>query len=385
MAPAIKFWFAGQKYLVAFGAIYLLVVVLLTIPYFQSHVLFLNAVRLPFFANFDTPEKYGLAPNRTINLRLQTPDNESIGAWFVLSERYYLNFPDIPTNPAEHIAPALKQKPVILFLHGNAATRAFTARVRTYEMLSSRLGANILAIDYRGFADSTGYPSEDGLVIDSRTAFDWLVSQGKKPEDILVIGHSLGTGVSGQLAAQLSAEHITPRGFVLLSPFSSIAEVLETYNMFGFVPLIKPIAIIPGAAQLVKNAVIHRFDTLQAVPNITSSVLIVHSEDDWDIPDSHSDVLFQAFLDPHLPAMAKFDSLVPNTEDWEKFTAERDEREKKRKELVKTKTIPNFGRVDSFAADGRTVTLLKSLYGGHDYIAVQEGVVDIIGRTFGLL
>ncbi|KAF9046493.1 Alpha/Beta hydrolase protein [Panaeolus papilionaceus] len=385
MPPAIKFWFAGQKYLVAFGALYVLLVALLATPQFQNHALFLNAVRLPFFAKFDTPEKYGLAPNRTINFKLQTPDNESLGAWFVLSERYYLSLPDIPANPADHIATALSQQPVILFLHGNAATRAFTARVRAYEILSSRLGANILAIDYRGFADSTGYPSEQGLVTDSRAAFDWLVEQGKKPEDILVIGHSLGTGVSGQLAAQLAGEKIAPKGFVLLSPFSSIAEVLETYNMFGFIPLMKPISIIPGAAQLIKRAVIHRFDTLQAVPNITAPVLIAHAEDDWDIPDSHSDILFQAFLEPHLPHLDKFNALFPSSEEWNEFTVERDERDRKRKELVKSRSIPNFGRVDSFTADGRTVTLVKSHYGGHDYIVLQEGVVDIIGRTFGFL
>lgn len=55
--------------------------------------------------------------------------------------------------------------------------------------------------------------------------------------------------------------------------------------MFGIIPLMKPIAIIPGAVSesilifsiillsdantcldLLKNAVVHRFDTLQAVP-----------------------------------------------------------------------------------------------------------------------
>lgn len=117
----------------------------------------------------------------------------------------------------KHIVPALKERPIILFFHGNAATRAFNARIQHYQGFSTRLGANVLAIDYRGFADSTGKPSESGLVCDARTAFDWLVAQGKKPEDILIIGHSLGTGVSGQLGAQLAAENIKPRGIVLLS------------------------------------------------------------------------------------------------------------------------------------------------------------------------
>jgi abhydrolase domain-containing protein 12 len=155
--------------------------------------------------------------NRTLNFKLQTPDAESLGAWFILSEPYYRSLPTIPTEVAEHVVPALKARPVILFFHGNAATRAMGIRIRHYQAFSTRLGANVLAIDYRGFADSTGKPSESGLVRDARTAFDWLVAQGMKSQDILIVGQSLGTGVSAQLGVQLAAENINPRGIVLLS------------------------------------------------------------------------------------------------------------------------------------------------------------------------
>lgn len=123
----------------------------------------------------------------------------------------------MPTEPAEHVKSALKHSPVVLFLHGNAGTRALSARIRHYQGFTSRLGANVLAIDYRGFADSTGTPSEAGLIKDARAAFDWLIAQGKNAEDILIIGHSLGTGVSGQLAVTLASEGIECKGVVLLS------------------------------------------------------------------------------------------------------------------------------------------------------------------------
>jgi len=155
--------------------------------------------------------------NRTLNLKIRTPDNETIGAWFILSNPYYQSLPSIPSNVANHVENALKERPAILFLHGNAATRAFSARIQHYQAFSTRLGANVLAIDYRGFADSSGKPSEAGLVIDAKAAFNWLVAHGKKPEDILVIGHSLGTGVSGQLGATFSAEGVKCKGIVLLS------------------------------------------------------------------------------------------------------------------------------------------------------------------------
>ena len=158
-----------------------------------------------------------LPANRTLNLKIQTRDNETIGAWFILSDPYYHSLPSIPTNVAAHVIPALKEYPVILFLHGNAATRACSVRIQYYQGFSSRLGANVLAIDYRGFADSTGQPSEAGLLSDARSAFDWLVAHGKRVEDILIVGQSLGTGVSGMLGAELSSEGINCRGIVLLA------------------------------------------------------------------------------------------------------------------------------------------------------------------------
>jgi len=294
--------------------------------------------------------------------------------------------PSIPTDVAAHVIPALKEDPVILFLHGNALTRATSLRIPVYQGFSSRLGANVLAIDYRGFADSTGQPSEAGLLSDARSAFDWLVAHGKRAEDILIVGHSLGTGVSGLLGAELSSEGINCRGIVLLSSFTSIREVLHTYNMFGFIPLMKPLFVIPGAIGLVQRALVHQFDTLRAVPNITAtSVLIAHAENDWEIPDSHSDVLFQAFLERQLPPLdIPSNVLAMSKEDWGIVEGQLKARQNKRNEVLKSTTLANFGRMDEFSEDGRKVVLVKTLEGGHNYLGVQEGLQDIIGRTFAI-
>ncbi|CAA7261456.1 unnamed protein product [Cyclocybe aegerita] len=382
----ITFLFTGQKYLAIFGALYLGLVCLLAIPFFQGHALYLNSVRIPLFSDYATPEKYGLAPNRTLNLKIRTSDNETLGAWFVLSDPYYRSLSTIPSDVSKHVKFALAAGPVVLFFHGNAATRAFSARVRHYQAFGSRLGASVLAIDYRGFADSTGTPSEAGLTRDAKAAFNWLVEHGKKPEEILIAGHSLGSGVSGQLGAELSRDGITPKGIVLLSPFSSIREVLETYQMFGFIPLIKPLSVIPGALRLVQRLLIHRFDTLQAVPNITAPVLIAHAENDWDIPHSHSDVLFEAFLDPLLPPVdLALEPFSMSESLWLKITEQQAARKAKRGEIVSTQTLPKFGTLQSFSDKGRKVVLVKTLAGAHDYLGVQEGLVDIIGKTFGIL
>ena len=59
-------------------------------------------------------------------------------------------------------------------------------------------------IDYRGFGDSTGTPSEEGLVEDGLAAWNWLLSNGARQEDISIFGSSLGTAVGSHLTHKLA-------------------------------------------------------------------------------------------------------------------------------------------------------------------------------------
>ncbi|KAI6042625.1 Alpha/Beta hydrolase protein [Pisolithus marmoratus] len=186
----------ARTFFTVLGAIYVALLLLLTIPWVQTHALFMNAVKLPLFAQYDNPEIYGMAPGKVANMKIVTPDNHTLGAWFILSDNVYqsMPFPPPPDAAENSVHEALASQPTILFLHGNTATRAFYVRVRQYSGFSSRVRANVLAIDYRGFGDSQGTPSETGLMIDSRAAWDWLITNGAKPENIVIVGHSLGTG-----------------------------------------------------------------------------------------------------------------------------------------------------------------------------------------------
>jgi abhydrolase domain-containing protein 12 len=146
----------------------------------------------------------------------------------------------------------------------------------------------VLAPDYRGFADSTGKPSEAGLTIDTRAAWDWLRAHGASPDSLLVVGSSLGTGVAVQFAHALeeeaprvvnsyvpSRDHLRvssendnrtrgcgvavrerPRGVVLLSPFSQLETLLDTYYILGLMPLFAPLRTIPYLSG--KSSISHR-------------------------------------------------------------------------------------------------------------------------------
>ena len=197
------------------------------------------------YDKFDHPESYGLAreqftrrnfesthfslklAGKTVNLKLKSADNTTIGSWFIFSDSFYRQLPYPPpprpnttdfTSPQRNnITSALQNNPTILFLHGNTGTRAFSLRTVIYTALTSRLNANIMVVDYRGFGDSEGYPSVGGVSMDARAGWDFLISEGAKPEDVLIMGHSLGTAIAGLLAAELGREGIQPRGTVLMS------------------------------------------------------------------------------------------------------------------------------------------------------------------------
>lgn len=67
------------------------------------------------------------------------------------------------------------------------------------------MSANVIAIDYRGFGDSDGVPTEAGLVKDARAAWDWIKARSGD-QKVMVMGQSLGTGVAAKLTEDLVLE-----------------------------------------------------------------------------------------------------------------------------------------------------------------------------------
>ncbi|KAJ7489039.1 Alpha/Beta hydrolase protein [Mycena latifolia] len=369
--------------LIYLGIAYGIALAGILLPFVQTYVLYTNKSAFSWPTNFSLPEDYGLAPGKTVNLYIKSADNTTLGAWFILSDQHYQILPS-PVKPRYQIATALKTRPTILYIHGGGGHRASPHRVVFYSALSARLDANVFAVDYRGFGDSEGSPTVDGVAADARAAWNYLIAQGAKPEDVLIVGHSLGTGVAGLLAGELAGERIAPRGLVLLAPFTSIQTVMYEFNLLGFLPLLKALVMIPTLTRFFNWMLAHRFDTLSLVPEITQSVLIVHAEDDWEVSPTHADVLFAAFLDPLLPALPALPAAPaqPSAEDWAAFAAQQAIRSEARKEVVTTTHIPAFGTLEEAEAlGGRRVALLKTYKGEHD-VGRLEGVQDVLGRMF---
>ena len=109
-------------------------------------------------------------------------------------------------------------------------------------------------------------------------------------------------------------------------------------------------------------------------------------DNDWDIPVSHSSILFDAFLSPYLPATQKNRLSLS---DCDNYTLHGNTRVSKRSDIVSTtliegygvheETNTNFARIEGLQ---RKVALLRIESGEHD-IGRIEGVQDTIGRMFG--
>ena len=106
---------------------------------------------------------------------------------------------------------------VILF-HGNGGDRS--SRGIWYELLRS-INVDVLAMDYRGYADSDGSPSEKALTQDATATWKYATQTlGYQPGQIILLGESLGGGVSVKLASTACQHGEPPGGLLLVSAFS---------------------------------------------------------------------------------------------------------------------------------------------------------------------
>jgi len=96
--------------------------------------------------------------------------------------------------------------------------------------IEDRLGdVSVLCFNPRGVLESEGVSSPDKLPYDAYTAFEYLVHRGYQPQDICLLGHSLGgsMAVIGASYAQAKYPHVS-LGVINVHSFSSLsAEVLH--------------------------------------------------------------------------------------------------------------------------------------------------------------
>ncbi|GIV59615.1 alpha/beta hydrolase [Rhodocaloribacter litoris] len=225
------------------GGYALLVLVVFT---FQHRLLFLPSPDLG-----PTPAAHGLAYE---DVTLETEDGERLHGWWI---------------PAEH------PRATLLLFHGNAGN--ISGRLPLISVWHG-LGLNVFVFDYRGYGRSTGTPSEEGLYRDAAAAWHYLTAtRGLAPEEVLLLGRSLGGGPATWLA-----ERAGPGALILESTFTSVPDVAARH--YPFLP--------------VRWLARHRFDNLDRIRRIRVPVLVIHSPEDEIVPYAHGRALFDAAAGP---------------------------------------------------------------------------------------
>jgi len=173
-------------------------------------------------------------------------------------------------------------------------------RTDSYRALSdgSTSSIHILTFDYRGFGHSSGTPTEPGLIKDGIAAVEWATKIAKVPtQNIVILGQSLGTAVATAVVEHFVKQNIEFAGLILVAGFTNLPNLLMTYSIGGYLPVLSPLRAFP---KLYNKFVYYLTDTWQTTTRLAKfvrkskrvRVYLLHALDDSEIPWAQSEGLF---------------------------------------------------------------------------------------------
>ncbi len=163
---------------------------------------------------------------------------------------------------------------LILYFHGNAGN--LYGRMGEAGRLFAT-GCDVLLMSYRGYAQSQGKPSEAGVYIDGKSAFEHAVhGLGYSPGNIVIYGRSIGTAVAVETARGRDI-----RGLILITPLTSGFDLAcaRGYSLFS---------VFAGSS----------FDSLDKMKNVRCPLLVIHGDSDEVIPFALGVKLHEAYGGP---------------------------------------------------------------------------------------
>ena len=166
--------------------------------------------------------------------------------------------------------------PAILYLHG--ARWNLTGSVSRIERWR-QFGFSVLAVDYRGFGESSDVAPTEALAYeDAEAAWEKLAHLAPgRPR--YIVGHSLG----GAIATELARRHPDASGLVLEATFTSVQDMVDQ-SAWGFLP--------------VGLILTQHFDTLAKIADVKVPILITHGTRDTIVPFQMGERLYEAATAP---------------------------------------------------------------------------------------
>lgn len=190
------------------------------------------------------------------------------------------------------VPPASKDKPTVLYAHGNGGNMGDWVPV--IQMFTKR-GYGFFAFDYRGYGKSQGSPSEQGLYKDITAASRYLHdTQHIGPSQQIALGGSLGSAVVINAATQIPFRAVI--AYACMSSAPAVAEHLRdtgTMSWLKYLPL---------------QAVMQQtFNSLSKIEKINSPLILLHGERDHMMPVSMPKALYTKATSPQKTLI-----LIPN-------------------------------------------------------------------------
>jgi uncharacterized protein len=213
-----------------------------------------------------------------------------LAAMIYLAQRSLMYFPDrVHVTPAEaglpeaeevpltasdgvrisawHVPPR-DNKPIIVYFHGNGGSLRF--RVPRFRKLIDD-GIGLVALEYRGYGDSAGSPSEQGLIADGQAAYRFAAAH-YPAQQLVLWGESLGSGIAVAVAAE------RPVGRVILeAPFTSAVGLGAEHYWY------LPVRI------LMKD----QFHSDTRIAKVTAPLMLMHGVHDRIVPYAMGERLFE--------------------------------------------------------------------------------------------
>jgi len=223
-----------------------------------SAILFIVAIRyverqsiyFPTRDITDTPRRLGLSFK---DVYFSADDGTRLNGWF------------IPNKNAKY---------TLILAHGNAGNISH----RTEKILMFHdLGLNVFVFDYRGYGRSQGQPSEQGLYMDLRAAYRYVVSKEEVPgQDIILYGESIGGSVAIDLARRVAVRAVITEGtFTSVKDMAGIAFPVIPYFIFS-----------------------SKYDSVSKIKDVACPKLIIHSVDDEIVPFQLGEKLYKSAKEP---------------------------------------------------------------------------------------
>ena len=186
--------------------------------------------------------------------------------------------------------------PLTIFFGGNGdeASRYLPA----FATLSC---CSVLAVNYRGYGESTGAPTEGDLRADALVVYDAAQKLRLAPGPTVLFGRSLGTGIAISTAAQRDVDAV-----VLVSPYDSIVAVAR--EAFPWVPV----------SWLLKD----RFECLELARRIRAPAFVVVAQRDTVVRQLRSVSLASALggrVETVIVPRADHNSLLADEDMWHRI------------------------------------------------------------------